>query len=393
MRFSRIRFYEVLVAGLMCLAVGCGAGDRGEGNFASVPAAEMAAPSDASETPSDEIEPVPMESFDSVATDDSSFDSLPPIPDVAANKPVVEDEPPIIEPLPEDSPEPSTVGGATIGANRGRSTTGRGTSRPRIKGGTFPSPRNWQPPGVSYSSKSKPPVVINTVETLADVESEPSPEEIPVIEPLNVEPVMNLESTEVSPINRVDQLVRKLKSGNIAYNAPESMHYKETRVIELLLSPKESPELLEAQLVDRMDAVSEKVQYVASRMEANLSGTGFVIEPMDPDIQLISSLRPTQWRWRVTPSSYGPQNLNLKLNAHIDLEGGAVYKIDSLDSVIHVEITVAEQVTEYVTANWQWLWGTLILPIVGYRMRGRRKRRRDDWDDHGTYDDRDRVAA
>ncbi|MEZ6054525.1 MAG: hypothetical protein R3C02_24575 [Planctomycetaceae bacterium] len=194
------------------------------------------------------------------------------------------------------------------------------------------------------------------------------------------------------PFRLVDAMVSKLKSGSIAHNAPESLHYNETRVIEQLLSPKESPQLLEVQLTDRRDAVSEKVQHVAPRMEAELTGTGFVIEPIDPEIQFVSSLRPTQWRWRDAEYLWSA-TLHFSVSAHLDLEGGGEFVIKSVDKVINVEITLKEQVQEYVTANWQWLWGTLIVPIVGYRLRARKKRRRDDWDDQDHLNDHERMAA
>lgn len=383
MRLSQAGLCHALIASLACLAMGCGASERGAENFTAAAPAETTESFEETELEPSGFEAGPFGSDESFAAEDAWSESPASIPDILA----IEDEPEVIEPLPAEPAAPVTGSGATLSGVGGLPTSNQTTSGPRIKGGTFPSPRNWQPPGVSYSSKTNAPVDLNTVGSLADDEIEPPAEEIPVIEPMHDEP------EETSPIQLVDAMVSKLKSGNIAYNAPESMHYKETRVIELLLSPKESPQLLEAQLTDRRDAVSEKVQHVAPRMEAELTGTGFVIEPIDPDIQFITSLRPTQWRWRVTPSSYGPQQLHLSLSAHLDLEGGGEFVIDSLDKVINVEITLTEQVTDYVTANWQWLWGTLIVPIVGYRLRGRKKRRTDDWDNHDQHDDHNRLAA
>ncbi|MCA9027327.1 MAG: hypothetical protein KDA86_19110 [Planctomycetaceae bacterium] len=385
MRLSRVELSDVLVAGLVCLVIGCDASDRGAEDFTAAAPAEMAEPFEETNTESIEFGAESYGSDEPDTMDGTLTGSAASIPDILA----LEDEPEVIEPLPAEPTTTATSGSSTFGGIGGLSTTSRGgTSGPRIKGGTFPSPRNWQPPGVSYTSKSAAPVEINAVESLADEEIEPPVAEVPVIEPMREKPA------EPSPIQLVDAMVSKLKSGNVAYNAPDSMHYKETRVMELLLSPKESPELLEAQLTDRRNAVSEAVQHVAPRMEAALTGKGFEIEPLDPEIQFVSSLRPTRWRWRVTPNSHGPQELNFSLDAHLDLGGDGVYSIRSFDKVINVEITLREQVTEYVTANWQWLWGTLILPIVGLRMKYRRKRRRDDdWGDRDHYDDRDRMAA
>lgn len=386
MRISRCRLEQMLVAGLICLAIGCGAQDQ---KFESV---TSALPGDEAVEPPTEapVKPTLADPVESVPTPAELSPAINDEPEIAVIEPIE-----IIEPIEEEPaatiPAPPRSGATTGSWGGAKLSTRSGTSRPRVKGGLKFDTSKWEPPGVSYNSTTKaveePPVVEPEPEAVAD---------IPIIEPLNADPVpaeipVAAAPADKSPINEVDEQIRKLKSGHVAYNAPESMHYNESRVITLLLSPKESPELLEAQLNDRRDAVSEAVQHVAPRMQASLTGTGFEIEPLDPDIQLVSSLRPTQWRWRVTPNSHGPQELNYSLDAHLDLAGEGVYRIRSFDTVINVDITLKEQVTEYVTANWQWLWGTLILPIVGLRMKYGRKRRRDDWDERSH--DHDRMAA
>ncbi|MCA9076649.1 MAG: hypothetical protein KDA93_16615 [Planctomycetaceae bacterium] len=374
---SRCWLERVIVAGLLCLVVGCGAQEKGSQEFTAVPSDDVAAapidgtPSEPTLAEPSEFEPTPVEPTPAINDE----------PEVATIE--------IIEPI-EEAAVVAVPEATTESLDGAKLSTDTRSSRPRIKGAVKFDTSNWQPPGVSYNSTKQTPEEVPVVEPESEVIAD-----IPIIEPLNSDPIPTATpSPEESPIARVDELVSKLKSGNIAYNAPDSMHYKETRIIELLLSPKESPQLLEAQLTDRRDAVSEQVQHVAPRMEASLTGTGFEIEPLEPDIQLISSLRPTKWRWRVTPSHYGQQELNLSLSAHLDLEGGGEYVIDSLNRVIDVEITLKEQVAEYVTANWQWLWGTLILPIVGLRMKyGRKRRRNDEWDERDHHDDHDRMAA
>ena len=76
------------------------------------------------------------------------------------------------------------------------------------------------------------------------------------------------------------------------------------------------------------------------------------------------------------------------VNAHITLPDGdkRPYVITTKDAVIHVNVTLGQQVNEFVAANWQWLWATFIFPVVGYRFTRRRRRR---YDEDETY----RVAA
>jgi hypothetical protein len=180
---------------------------------------------------------------------------------------------------------------------------------------------------------------------------------------------------EPSPtsVSQVDAIVKGLPYGEIVYNAPSRMKYGETTDIELLLSPTESAESLRGQLRDPTDAVSSNVQ-IDSRMEAQLSGTGFAIEALTPSLQAVTSARPTRWRWRVTPTDHGPQELHLSLLAHIDLPGNdAPLVVETKDALIQVEITMAQRLAGFLAPNWQWLWGAVVFPIIGYRLRRRRQ--------------------
>ena len=110
-----------------------------------------------------------------------------------------------------------------------------------------------------------------------------------------------------------------------------------------------------------------------------LTGTGFEIENYSPALQAVTSTRPTQWRWRIAPTSHGPQELHLSLLAHIDVAGNsAPLVVETREAVIQVDITLGQRVTGIVEANWQWLWATFVFPIVGYRLRRRRWSRRED---------------
>ncbi len=188
------------------------------------------------------------------------------------------------------------------------------------------------------------------------------------------------------PFDLVDRIVQGLPWGHMVYNAPETMPYGETREIELLLSPTETAEQLQSQLRQPTDARSDNLQ-VGNRMEAVLTGTGFEIEDLSPPLQAVTSTRPTQWRWRIAPTRYGPQQLSLSLLAHIDVAGNsAPLVVETKDAVIQVEITLAQQVSGFVEANWKWLWATFVFPVVGYRLRRRR------WNDHETGEPRRRAA-
>ncbi|MGE0374254.1 MAG: hypothetical protein AB7I48_25210 [Planctomycetaceae bacterium] len=171
----------------------------------------------------------------------------------------------------------------------------------------------------------------------------------------------------------VDEFIKRLRDGGMVYNAPETMQYGEPADLELLISPAQSVESLLSQLRDASNARTDTVS-IGNRMEAALTGAGFSIEALSPELQAVSSTKPTRWRWRVTPTRHGRQELHLSLHAHIDVDGrDTPYVVETKDAVIEVNITVGQRIAGFVGKNWQWLWAAVVLPVCGFRLR-RRKR-------------------
>lgn len=164
----------------------------------------------------------------------------------------------------------------------------------------------------------------------------------------------------------VDQAVRDLDWGNIAFNAPDTMKYAESQPVELVLSPSLSVADLEALLEQKVGAESARI-HVSNRMEAHLTGRGFAIEAQAPDLQAVTSEQITRWKWQVTPTEYGRRTLHLALSAHIDVSGSdAPLVVRTFEREIQVHITVPQRVAGFIQGNWQWLWAAIVVPIAGY---------------------------
>jgi hypothetical protein len=111
-------------------------------------------------------------------------------------------------------------------------------------------------------------------------------------------------------------------------------------------------------------------------MEARLTHQGFAIEAIDPELQVVTSLQPTRWRWDLTPTEHGQQTIHLTLSAHIDVAGSdAPVVVQTFDREILVDITVAQRASGFFQENWQWLWAAIALPIVGFLWRLWKKRK------------------
>jgi hypothetical protein len=189
-------------------------------------------------------------------------------------------------------------------------------------------------------------------------------------------------TTPISPltppstsVELVDQSLRELNWGNIVFNASSIMKYAQPQSVELLLSPSLSVADLQAQLKQKVGAESTQVR-VSNRMEAQLTGRGFAIEALTPDLQAIASQQVTRWKWEVTPTEHGRQTLHLALSAQIDVAGrDAPLVVRTFDRDIQVDITFPQRAFGFIEKNWQWLWAAIFVPIVGYLWKRRNERK------------------
>lgn len=170
-------------------------------------------------------------------------------------------------------------------------------------------------------------------------------------------------------LEQIDNYLRQLDAGSIAFNAPERMIAGQTTDIRLLLSPQLSQEALKEQLQGLPGTLQGATVRIAPQMEATLSGQHFAITAITPSVQSVSRDEPTEWRWQVTANSAGQHRLHLVLNATVE---GASRTLRTFDRTIDVDVTFGQQVSGFVSGNWQWLWTTALVPLAGWMWKRRR---------------------
>lgn len=187
-------------------------------------------------------------------------------------------------------------------------------------------------------------------------------------------PVEELTSVSSTSLDIVDQIVNDLEWGNIAFNTPQKVRLEEPTIIELVLSTTQSIEELQSSLEYQEKFESAEIR-ISNRMEANLSGTGFKIEALIPQEQAISRSQTTRWKWEITPTQDGSQNLSLTLSAIINVSGrDAPFVIQTFNKKIEVEVSVGQHVLTFVAGNWQWLWASILVPTAPFLWKWYRKK-------------------
>ena len=181
---------------------------------------------------------------------------------------------------------------------------------------------------------------------------------------------------EENPLSLVDDILAKLKTGNIAFNSPKEMKVEESEVVELILSLKETTASLAKQLSGTNIETAEGIK-LAPRMEATLTGTNFNIKEMTPSEQAISGSQTTKWSWAVTAEKPGMQILHLSLSTRIEIQGkDTPFIVNTFERKIVVKttpMTIDKQISSFINDNWKWLWSTIVVPVAIWLWNRKRK--------------------
>ena len=209
-------------------------------------------------------------------------------------------------------------------------------------------------------------------------------------------------STTTTPTDEVDPVVAlmeaQLKSADLAFNRPETMHLGQATSVELVLSPATAPRKPVAAdastqaiaesigLSDDLTGstqVVEDVQY-ALQMEAEISGLGFDIHPPGPQRQTVLPFQSAKWVWTIEPKTAGSNQVftvNVSAIVQRDQKELPPVRITTFTERITVEVTWMQEVLRYaedlttLNAAVVGLGGTLIAVLGWLWARVRKKKK------------------
>ena len=175
-------------------------------------------------------------------------------------------------------------------------------------------------------------------------------------------------------VDPVAREIRKLEWANIAFHVPETMTLRKASEVRLVLSARHSIKQLKKKVTELGNVDGARIRY-SNTMKAHLTGTGFDIEPVTEEIQVVSGQHITEWRWEVKPKETGDQRLHLTLTAIIVVKGSdKAYSVRTFDQTLEVNVAWTTRISGFFKDNWQWLWAAILVPLVTWWL-SRRKRR------------------
>jgi hypothetical protein len=196
-----------------------------------------------------------------------------------------------------------------------------------------------------------------TAAAATDIATDPTPEQAAVALPAETD--------------EVDALLDRLRVGNIAFNAPQTINISETIRVRALVSPDAAAATLQAQVAAPGEQVVAPLK-ISKLMEARLTGDGFRIVPITAAQQAVGS-GVTTWEWEVTPETAGRHRLTLTVDAFVRMDGQSVAKtLRTFDHPIEVQVTAGQRIGGWLEEHGKWAWSTLLVPLWAWWSRRRK---------------------
>jgi len=164
---------------------------------------------------------------------------------------------------------------------------------------------------------------------------------------------------------RLEEAVKNLKTGRLAYHFPETMKTGETAPVVATIGTERVTEeqLREIFSPTERAGVQMTKTPVTPKMKMTLTSPDFEITPQSSDEQIVVGTTPTEWRWTISPKHSG--KLQLHLAAIIELED-LKQDFKTVDREVDVRVDAVNALETFVGNNWQWLIsGTGGLAVVG----------------------------
>lgn len=170
-----------------------------------------------------------------------------------------------------------------------------------------------------------------------------------------------------------DEVAKQLFTASMAFTAPDNANIKETVKAQLLINPTADLDALEKQLSVKGNKSSQRIK-VSKIIIANISAPNFEVDNVTPEEQAITQDDTTEWLWNLTPKSTGLHTVDLSVTAVVKVDNDSTtHHIRTFTKSVKIEITPKQVMSNWFDKYWQWSFTTLILPLVLWYYKKKKK--------------------
>jgi len=195
----------------------------------------------------------------------------------------------------------------------------------------------------------------------------PSPTPVRHQLPTSSSPSTMPPSSQTPPQSPDDIVQGQLTSGQIAFQPPQTMQEGKSETIQVRISRGLNQQITQglARTGETQPVTLQNID-VAPRMTVKLQGPDFTITPLTADEQAITETDYTTWEWAVQPLHSGVHDLYLSVGVTLKVDGQDALKFYPVyDKQIRVRVDRMYEAKGFVSANWQWLAATFVIPLLG----------------------------
>jgi len=184
-----------------------------------------------------------------------------------------------------------------------------------------------------------------------------------------------LQGTAPPQYKSFDELV----CGKIGYNLPDTMKVGNQYRGIVTISKALNDSILFMNL-DPDNFTSEEIK-VSSKIEVSLidpsNNKNFDIVALNTKEQLVDITSNTIWKWEITPLKSGRNKIILRATVKVITDLGETPKdIPVFEKIITVQTSPILTFEQFLGNNWQWLGGTIIIPILIWRFQILKKKKK-----------------
>lgn len=180
-------------------------------------------------------------------------------------------------------------------------------------------------------------------------------------------------------VDRVSDAIQHLPEGRILFNPPTTMKVGVTERVEVRIAREASLDLTEGLHGGGTPQV-EPVK-IGFKMKVRLVGNDFEIVTWDEEVQFVGNDTFAEWAYDVTPIHSGPSRLEVHATALVRIEGEEITReVPVLQREVEVEVNPTLAIRTFFAENWEFVLGTLLLPVAGWVLQQwfERRRKRED---------------